>query len=134
MITFVWCWIANHFVIAEAEVIKCGYPFVNQREQNWPWYAMNEGVTLKLTAFNKQEVGVPKASGDVRGYLCPSGFTCHLTLHCLTTELLKAQLRVSWFGSLKLTSLIARSKYEALGPLWDSVSGERGCLANCWNH
>ncbi|CAM4319077.1 unnamed protein product [Lepidochelys olivacea] len=28
---------------------------------------MNEGVTLKLTAFNKQEVGVPKASGDVRG-------------------------------------------------------------------
>ncbi|CAM5123013.1 unnamed protein product, partial [Natator depressus] len=28
---------------------------------------MHEGVTLKLTALNKQEVGVPKASGDVRG-------------------------------------------------------------------
>ncbi|CAM5123049.1 unnamed protein product, partial [Natator depressus] len=28
---------------------------------------MHEGVTLKLTALSKQEVGVPKASGDVRG-------------------------------------------------------------------
>ncbi|CAM4691142.1 unnamed protein product [Caretta caretta] len=47
---------------------------------------MNEGVTLKLTAFNKQEVGVPKASGDVRGYLLTHANTPPNTGFSLTKD------------------------------------------------